>query len=242
MPPSLTLVRDNIDNQLNDSLEGLYNKKYDRRPIERFMENKTDLRERERIVRDLMSNLQDKDKYRHEMRDWAIKMSQLAEYHAHEFNRYRRAKAFWQGLGQNIRRYNTVAFVGAVAGMAIFASPLCFSLLLGNIGVAKLVLPYLDMRLGLTVNRRNYANELSAKMNSEAQRIVEMNEKRQTLTDTTRKVLQDLEVQYNILGESVYGKFKPEGWKPNKNFLIDGITEKLMDEQSGLINQALAAQ
>jgi hypothetical protein len=230
-----------VKQQMDPAFKELYNYgNFDKRPLERLMSHKSEA-DLEKIRRDLMSNMQDKDKYRQEMKDKTIEIMQLADFHAHEFNKYRRAKYFWDAMARNMRRYNTIFFMGAAAAMFLVASPIAFPALLTSIGISKTLLPFLDMRHAIAVNRRNYARELARKIRAESNRVIEMFERGQTLNQNMRDDLEDLVLEYNIMGESIQTKFKPEGWKPNANFLIDTMTKSLMDEQSGLIPQALAA-
>lgn len=229
-----------LETTLNQQFNGLFNRtNYDKRAVERFLGDK-DKDELKDISRDLMSNIQDRDKYRQEMKDKTIEIMQLADFHANEFNRYRRAKYFWDVMALHGRRVNTLVFMSALAGMAFVGGPAFFYILLGNIGISKTLLPYFDMRRSLSVNRRNIAREFARKIRAESNQIIEMFEKGMTLNDNMRKDLEDLSIEWNIMGESLQGKFQTDGWKPDKSFLIDNIVNSLLDGQSGLIPQALS--
>lgn len=225
---------------LNKELDGLLNTNYDQRPIERLLSDKTS-QEAYELSNELMGLMQDRAKYRQEMRNMMYTTMELAEFFSQEFNRYRRAKYFWESLAKLSRRINTPIFLGAMAALFLTTSPIILPTILASMGYAKLGIPFMDKWTAITVNRRNYSRELARKMRSEANRVIEMYEKGMTLTHSMRQDMNDMVLEYNIMGESIQGQNLPNGWAPGGNIGVDSVVNILMNGDSGIIPRLISS-
>ncbi|MFW5703034.1 MAG: hypothetical protein ACOCXP_03665, partial [Candidatus Dojkabacteria bacterium] len=237
---AITGTVNNVDTALGNEIGAMYNNRYDGRALEILMEDKT-MEEVDRIANEFTANTRDMLKFRQEARDYTIRAMEMATMLEGEFNRYRRAKYVWETIAKQTKRINTVMFFAAIA-LIMTGNPLGVYMLLGSIGYAKLALPLLDLRTGISVNRRNFAREMYMKASQHADQVRQLYEKGETLTEQQKK---DLDAQYLdftlMAGEETNNKGKPDGWKPGKNFGIDSFVNVFFDQQGGLVPRALAA-
>jgi hypothetical protein len=223
--------------RLKFDLSGLYNREdYDGRPIERFISDRPEDDEfAYRLANELMGSSIDADKYKQEMKHYVIQASQMSELMYNEWNRYRRAKYFWETLSKQSRRLNTVLFFSMSAALVLTGSPMAFMLILASMGYAKFGNPYFDVWLAKTVTRRNYAQELRRKARAEANRLIEMYEKGVTLNENMRRDLKDMLLDYELLGESIMSKNFPENYAPPNTFGAENAFDFMFNPQGPIM-------
>jgi len=227
------------DSPAQKGIGTLYNIKYDKRILVRFMDRYSAM-EAHRVADGMMTAIDIQMDDRNEMRDYYNKFFQQYKYYQQEFARYRMAKSTWEGFGNWTRRIGSAVTVAAIAGIVLAGSPAALTVLIGAYGVTKLVAPRMDQKVSLYANRRDSFRETLKQSMELLAKTKEMYDKGETLNDLTRTQLEQVLLDLNLAGESLQSKGVQENFSPKELFLLDGGVEQLFGKE-GWIERALAA-